>query len=133
MLLCCARRCVSASIGSLGTSFERLQGDLRAPSKALRVSLLLLGASLGALRERLWGLLEPLLGLLRKTLIFTALGALPRHPLGARRPRSIDIYDGLAPGRKPVRARTGSELLRGRMLSRGIEKRAATDSEQMRQ
>ena len=34
---------------------------------------------------------------------------------------------------KPVRARTGSELLRERMLSRGIEKRAATDSEQMRQ
>ena len=33
---------------------------------------------------------------------------------------------------KPVRARTGSELLRERMLSRGIEKRAATDSEQMR-
>ena len=34
---------------------------------------------------------------------------------------------------KPVRARTGSELLRERMLSRRIEKRAATDSEQMRQ
>ena len=34
---------------------------------------------------------------------------------------------------KPARARTGSELLRERMLSRGIEKRAATDSEQMRQ
>ena len=51
----------------------------------------------------------------------------------ARRPRSIHIYDGLAPGRKPVRARTGSELLRERMLPRRIEKRAATDSEQMRQ
>ena len=34
---------------------------------------------------------------------------------------------------KPVGARTGSELLRERMLSRRIEKRAATDSEQMRQ
>ena len=34
---------------------------------------------------------------------------------------------------KHVRARTESELLRECMLSRGIEKRAATDSEQMRQ
>ena len=34
---------------------------------------------------------------------------------------------------KPVRARTGSELLRERMLSRRIEERAAMDSEQMRQ
>ena len=34
---------------------------------------------------------------------------------------------------KPVRARTGSELLRERMLSRRSEKRAATDSEEMRQ
>ena len=34
---------------------------------------------------------------------------------------------------KPVRARTGIELLRERMISRGIEKKAATDPEQVKQ
>ena len=116
MLLFGAHGCISASIESPGTSFGILLRDLRALSKVLKPSLLIIGASLGALRKRLRGLLEPLLGLLRKTSIFTALGALPRHPFGARRPRSIDIYDGLAPGRKPVLSRHGERDNEGASL-----------------
>ena len=91
-----------------------------------------LGACFSYVLERIRGILEPLLELLRKTATFTGIGVLPRHPFGARRPRSIDIYDGLAPGRKPVRARTGSELPRERMLSRGMEEGAGREAEQTR-
>ena len=65
VLLCGALGCISAAIASPGTSFGVLQGAWRALWKVVRVSLLLLGASLGALRERLRGILEPLWGLLR--------------------------------------------------------------------
>ena len=91
---------------------ERLWGSLGASLTALGASLGALGWVLGALRE--------LLGTFsaQETFYFQK-NELPA-PMGAR-------------FSKPVRARTGSDLLRERMLSRRIEKRAATDSEQMRQ
>ena len=77
VLICFALGCISAFIGSPGTSFGMLQGVSRPLWKVLRVSLLLLGTVSGALGGHVWGLLEPLWGLLRKTSIFTALRALP--------------------------------------------------------
>ena len=103
---------ISASIGSPGTSVGMLlgsfEGSLEGPQAVFIDYWSLFGCSSRASSGYLGA----------------SLGALAQN---------IDIYDGLAPGRKPVRARTGSELLRQRMLSRRIEKRSATDSEQMRQ
>ena len=85
---------------------ERLWGPLGASLTTLGASWGALGRVLGALRE-----------LLEETFIF-------KHERFASAGKRFS---------KPVRARTGSELLRERMHSRRIEKRAATDSEQMRQ
>ena len=67
VLLCGALGCISAAVASLGTSFGVLQGAWRARWKVVRVSLLLLGTSLGALQKCIWGILELLWELLRKT------------------------------------------------------------------
>ena len=51
VLLCCALGCISAAIASPGTSFGMLQGAWRARWKVVRVSLLLLGISLGVFKN----------------------------------------------------------------------------------
>ena len=66
VLLCGAPGCISASISPLGASLGVLQAAWKASWQILRVYRLLLGTYSGALRERLWGLFEPLRGLLRK-------------------------------------------------------------------
>ena len=117
------------SSGGLGGSL----GGLGVVFQVFKTYCGVLGTFFGALLEPLCELLEPLWSL------FESSWSLSEGSRRRPRLRRTFIFKNerfASTGArfwKPVRARTGSELLRERMLSRGIEKRAATDSEQMRQ